>query len=274
MKKILFALTALVLAAAAPAQDAGTVKVTGDRVSLRAGPDTEAVLLDRAMSGDELMLKDNTNPDWVGVAAPETVDCWVHSDYIVDGKGEPALLNIRSGPSLSHSIVGVVAAGSPVTVRGQVDEWLRIAPLPEVTVWISRRYAEVAEPPPPVEPAEAVVEIEAPAETEQLAAEPSMQEVVAAMAELPEVPAVLKPDPDREQGVPETFAGVLKPAHSVLYQLVDAEVEAITLCYVRGNLAQMEAYAQLPLRITGKAYWASGLEMPVIVPSKIEILAE
>ena len=81
MKKILFALIAL--SAAVCAQESVKVKVTGERVSLRAVPDTNAVLLSRAMLGDELVLKDNSNPDWVGVFPPETVDFWVDRKSVV-----------------------------------------------------------------------------------------------------------------------------------------------------------------------------------------------
>ncbi len=279
MKKSLLVLIALTFAVTSYAQEPVTVKVTGDRVSLRAAPKTTAVLLGRAMTDDEFELKDNSNPEWVGIVAPETVDCWVHSEYITDGTVMPALLNIRSGPSLSHSVVGILPKGSPVTVRAQVEKWLRIAPTAEVTVWISRQYADVMLPPAPVpaepvEPAEAVVEVEPTVETEQVVAEPTIQEILADVANISQVPDVLKSDQDKEQGVPETFSGVLQPTQSILYKLVDVDVEEIIHCYVRGNLAQMKAYAQLPLKITGKAYWAEDMEMPIIVPSKIEILSE
>jgi hypothetical protein len=282
MKKILMSVLMAVFTLTVLAEEAVTVRVTGDRVSLRAVPKIDAVLLDRAMTGDELVLKDNSNPDWVGVAAPETVDCWVYAEYIKDGKVTPELLNVRSGPSLSHSAVGILVQGNPVTVRGQVEKWLRIAPPPEATVWISRQYAQVPEPlasvvAEPVEPpAETVANVEpaaAPA-AEPAVPEPTLQEVLADMADVSQVPEILKPDPDKEQGVPETFSGVLQPTQSILCKLVDVDVKEIIHCYVRGNLAQMKACAQLPLKITGKAYWAENMEMPIIVPSKIEILSE
>lgn len=259
MKKNLFTLIVLTVAAAVYAQEPVTVKVTGDHVSLRAAPEITAVLLDRAMNGDELVLKDNSNPDWIGVVPPETVDCWVSADYISDGVVQPALLNIRSGPSLSHSTMGVLSKGSPVTVRGQVEKWLRIAPPREATVWISRQYADVIEPPAPVVPEP----VKPPAKT--------VQEI---MADISQASDVLRPDPDKEQGVPETFSGILQPTQSILCKLVDIDVNEIVLCYVDGNPEQMKDCAQRPLKITGKVYWAEKMDMPIIVPSKIEILSE
>ena len=122
MKKILFALIAL--SAAVYAQDAVKVKVTGDRVSLRAAPDTNAVLLDRAMAGDELVLQNNSNPDWVGVLPPEVIDLWVSSEFVSSNTVLPEVLNIRSGPSLSHHTVGSAQKGDILGARRNrsVDE--------------------------------------------------------------------------------------------------------------------------------------------------------
>ncbi|MDK2858307.1 MAG: hypothetical protein PWQ89_1426 [Verrucomicrobiota bacterium] len=295
MKKILTVL--IVLTVSIYAQEAGLVKVTGDRVSLRAAPEVTAVLLDRAMSGDELVLKDNSNSEWVGVEPPETVDLWVSRDFIRDGIVLPAKLNVRSGPSLSHHVVGVLKKGEPVTVRSEVDGWLRISPTPETTVWISRKYTEVTVPEPaipeesvaafspaekpvietpviPAEPGEADVEIEIPQEEvlQMTAVPPEQKMTTAAVTAEVSGSGTLRVDPNKEQGVEESFSGVLQPADSILYKLVDPGFEEITVCYVLGNQDQMNAYAQLPLKLTGKVYWAEGMDMPVIRPDKIQVL--
>jgi len=295
MKKILIVLIALTVSIYA--QEAGLVKVTGDRVSLRAAPEVTAVLLDRAMSGDELVLKDNSNSEWVGVEPPETVDLWVSRDFIRDGIVLPAKLNVRSGPSLSHHVVGVLKKGEPVTVRSEVDGWLRISPTPETTVWISRKYTEVTVPEPaipeesvavsspaekpvietpviPAEPGEADVEIETPQEEvlQMTAVPPEQKMTTAAVTAEVSGSGTLRVDPNKEQGVEESFSGVLQPADSILYKLVDPGFEEITVCYVLGNQDQMNAYAQLPLKLTGKVYWAEGMDMPVIRPDKIQVL--
>ena len=273
MKKYLIIL--LTLSVSVFAEDVGSVKVTGDRVSLRAAPQMTAVLLDRAMSGDELILKDNSNPDWVGVAPPDAVNLWVHSEFIKDGAVVPPKLNVRSGPSLNHSVVGVLTNGQPVTIRKQLAEWTCIAPTVDSTVWISRNYVDVVLPesPEPVEPAEAAVEIEETAPVETVTAAPTVEQVFAAATETPDVPQVLQVNPEKEQGVEEVFSGLLQPAGGMLYKLVNQDVEEITVCYVRGNQEQMAAFAQLPLKLTGKTYWAKGMEYPIIVPERIQVLS-
>ncbi|MFA5689095.1 MAG: SH3 domain-containing protein [Kiritimatiellales bacterium] len=167
MKKILIGLT--MIAGVLLAQDEGTVTVTADRVSLRAEPDANAVLLERALQGDEFILKDNGNPEWVGVVPPDSVDLWVSREFLENSEVLPSRLNVRSGPSLNHSIVGVLEKGQAVAVRGTTAEWMKIAPVQEATVWISRRYTDVkiTAPAEPVEPAEAAVEIEEPAIVEE-----------------------------------------------------------------------------------------------------------
>ena len=389
------------LAAALFAQDEGMVKVTGDRVSLRAAPDLTAVLLERAMRGDVLQLKDNSQPEWVGVVPPETVDLWVNREFIVDNMVVPEKLNVRSGPSMNHDSVGILKQGQSVVVRGVIDDWLRIAPPEESTLWISRRYVTVSIPlsAVPVEPAAAMVEVEAPAEeiiiakTETPApvvvapvtaapvavapvvapapvvttvavapapaatvakadcpvaecpvaadcpvkaectlekpcpvtgtecaevkasattaaattvtytyvepvivdegyaggatasrtvtttvvrpadpVDPTVYEIIASLEQ--KLPARLRADATKEQGVSGTFSGILLPESDLLYKLVQPGYgQTVKLvCYVRGNMAQLKTYAELPVMISGKQYWAEGVLRPVIVPARIQIL--
>jgi len=290
------------------AQDLKTVTVTGDRVSLRASPELNAVLMARAALHDLLVLTDNSNPDWVGVRPPDSIDLWVDRDFVQGGVVLPAKLNIRSGPSLSHEVVGVVERGDKLTVRGNLDGWIKIAPPGGTTVWISRKYTDISSdtprvpvtepmlitvepgtPEPPKEPVilitvespkpvvAEVVEPEAAEEEIKQAVrtvmQPVINEILIAATALPDLPETLKPAPDKEQGVAEQFSGVLRPANAILYKLVDPKFERIVICYVRGNRAQMETYAGHLLSLSGKAYWAAGLEPPFLVPEKIEVLS-
>ncbi|MBL7017257.1 MAG: SH3 domain-containing protein [Kiritimatiellales bacterium] len=305
MKKHWTGLIVLMLAVAVYAGDEARVKVTGDRVSLRAAPEINSVLLDRAMFGDLLTLKDNSEKEWIGVAAPKSVDVWVNSEFVADGAVVPARLNLRSGPSLNHGVVGVVERGDVLTIRGEAGEWLRIAPPEETVVWISRKYAElvgavrksvvinveaapepeavdVTEPVVIVEvvkrpnPKDAVPVIEKPEpvqETVQIVETVVQPEINQMMVAAAEVSKRLVPDPSKEQGVEERFSGVLMPAGGLLSKLVDVEVGEITVCYVRGNAAQMKELEGKALTITGKAYWALDLDMPFIRPVKIQLFS-
>jgi len=311
MKKIGITFMAFILALGALAQNVEKITVTGNRVSLRAAPDLNAVLLDRAMAGDQLLLADNSNPEWVGVHPPRHVTLWVRGEYILDGIVEPALLNVRSGPSAGHNVVGVVSRGKELTVRGKLDGWVRIAPPEEAVVWISRAYTAFPSSQPsksaatnePVvmavnpEPADVVKESaivitvepsipelakvvepkQEPAvakETEPIVKtvfQPAVNDAMIAAGGISELPRVLKPDPEKEQAAAGAFAGTLQPVNAVLYKLIDPAFENIVLCYVRGNRVQMEAFSGRSLLLTGKTYWAAGVNEPLLVPEKIEV---
>ena len=336
MKRHWISLIALTLAVSSYAVDEVKVKVIGDRVSLRAAPEINSVLLDRTMSGDLLTLKDNSKKEWIGVAPPYTMDVWVHSDYIREGKVMPARLNIRSGPSLNHGVVGVVERGELLTIRGEAGKWLRIAPPEETVVWISRKYTEIigavkepvvmisvkpspepevvaveepvivitvepspepevvaveepvivitVEKPKPIKKTTLVEEIAPVAKPVEEAAEesivivetvtqPEINQMMVAAADVSELPGTLVPDSAKEQGVEESFSGILMPAGGLLSKLVDVDVDQITVCYVRGNAAQMKELEGKALTIIGKAYWALDLDMPFIRPVKIQLFS-
>jgi hypothetical protein len=265
MKKTL--LTLIALGSAVYAQE--PIKVTGDRVSLRAAPEATAVLLDRAMLGDQLVLKDNSNSDWVGVLPPATVDLWVNSEFVSSNAVLPELLNIRSGPSLSHSVVGSAQKGEVLTVRDQVAGWMKIAPTSNTVVWISRNYVD-APPPAIVEPVAAPVAVQQTQTVVQVVADPGIQDIMRAISST--VGKTLVKDPSKTQGAEAVYEGVLQPADGTLYKLTDDHFTDIIVSYVRGNRAQMQTFTGLKLQITGKTYWAEGMDLPVVVPTRIRLL--
>jgi len=291
MKKYRVIFLGLMLSFAALAQDLQQVTVTGDRVSLRAAPKRNAVLLDRATTEDQLVLADNSNPKWVGVRPPQKIDFWVNAEFVRDDVVLPARLNVRSGPSLSHGVVGVVARDEKLTVRGTLNGWVRIAPPKEAIVWISRAYTDVSPPksasmdepilvtgteaPPAESESKIVITVEQPKsdvpETEKEIVQQVMNELVMSVIDVVGLPEVLEPDTEKEQGVEEQFSGILQPANSILYKLVDPKFKSIVICYIRGNSEQMEAYAGCSLTLAGRAYWATGLDQPFLVPEKIEV---
>jgi hypothetical protein len=268
MKKMLFIL--IVLTSASFAQDAVKIKVTGDRVSLRAAPDTNAVLLSRTTLGDELVLKDNSNPEWVGVLPPQIIDLWVNSDFVSSNSVLPELLNIRSGPSLSHSMVGSANKGDLLTVRGEIAGWTKIAPTSNTVVWISRKYVE-APAPVIIEPVAAVLSVQQTQAVVQVISEPSVQDIMTAASAASQKKLIA--DPAKPQGVETVYSGVLQPADGMLYKMVDDHFTDVVVCYVRGNAAQMQTFSGMKLEITGKTYWATGMDLPVVRPIKIKLRA-
>jgi uncharacterized protein YgiM (DUF1202 family) len=264
MKKMLFVLVSL--SAAVYAQESVKIKVTGERVSLRAVPDTNAVLMGRAMLGDELVLKDNNKPDWVGVFPPETIDFWVSSEFVSNKTVQTELLNVRSGPSLSHSVVGTASSGTVLSVRGELSQWLKIAPTSNTVIWISRKYVDA----PGFTAAVPVVVQQGTQTVAQIGAEATVQEIMTAISATAQ--KKLTVDSSKTQGVEGTYSGILQPADAALYKLVDDHFTDVIVCYVRGNAAQMQTFSGMKLEITGKTYWAEGMDLPVIKPARIRLL--
>lgn len=259
MKKYWICFITLMLAASTYAEDEVKVTVTGDRVSLRAAPAVNSVLMDRAMAGDLLELKDNSNAEWIGVKPPLRVDVWVSSEFVKDGKVIPPRLNIRSGPSLNHRVVGVAEQGEALTVRGEAGGWLRIAPTAETIVWVSRKYAKI---PGCEERPVAVIHA-------QPEAQPELNQMLEAVSGM----KTLIPDVKKKQGVKMMLKGILRPAEGVLYKLVNPDVRETTICYVRGNSEQMQKFNGCWLSVSGRAYWALDLNHPFIRPVKIKLLS-
>ncbi|HPR83196.1 MAG TPA: SH3 domain-containing protein [Pontiellaceae bacterium] len=279
MKKILFSLFALTFAVYAQesatntVQETVKVKMTGDRVSLRAAPETNAVLLGRAMLGDELTLRDNSNPDWVGVQPPDSVDLWVNSEFVISNTVVPELLNIRSGPSLSHGTVGTAHKGDILTVRSKIAQWLKIAPTSNTVIWVSRKYTAVpgnAFAGPDAVPA-AVQETQT---VVQAFSEPTVADVLiaASASSATNMPNKLKIDPAKPQGVTGTYYGILQPSDNMLYKLVDDHFTDIIVCHVYGNKPQMLTFTGMKIEITGKAYWVEGKDLPVVIPARIRLM--
>jgi len=246
----------------AQANEAVKVKATGDRVSLRAKPDTNSEILDRAMKGEEFVYLGETN-DWLAVQAPESLSFWVSGQYVQNGVAQPAKLNVRSGPGPNYSVVCVVGKGDSLSLRGEFNNWLKIAPPTGSRVWISAKYAERVEPPKPEPEPEPVPVV---AESKPAAAVP------APVVEEQLKPLVLVLDKSKKQGLYDEIPGVLRHANPGLYKLVliDGDLEE-TICLVRGEKKQMERFLNRSMLIKGKKYWAKDVEWPIIQPTKIHL---
>ncbi len=269
---LMFAMTAAAMAqtsetALSSTNEVMKLRVTGDRVSLRTEPSLDGYLLDRAMRGEELIYADKTN-GWVAAHAPETLDFWVAGEFVQNGVVQPEKLNVRAGPSLNYPVVAVLSGGDSISLRGEFNNWLKIAPPSSCWVWISEDYVEFIQPPAP----EPVVEAEPEPElVENATPEPEAEtEVIPEKEKMP--PLMLVLDKTRKQGVYVEIPGVLRRANPGLYKLVlidDGFEEPI--CLVRGQESQMERYLNRSMLIKGKRYWAKDIELPVVQPELIHL---
>ena len=271
--RILMLLFAAVVTTQAQTNEVLKIRVTGDRVSLRAKPDLNGDLLDRAMRGEEMVYFEKTN-GWVAVQAPESLDFWVAGEYVQNGIIEPEKLNVRSGPSLNYSVVAVLNKGDVVSLRGEFNNWLKIAPPQGSRVWISEDFVEFIEPPKPEPVIEIIPEPELviePAPEPQVESGTEPEPTVENEGEkLP--PLILVMDKSKPQGKYEEIPGVLRRANPGLYKLVliaDGFEEPI--CLVRGKESQMERYLNRSMLLKGKMYWAKDIDLPIIQPDKIHL---
>ncbi len=247
------------------------VRVTGDRVSLRAEPNLEGYLLSRAMRGEELIYHDKTN-GWVGVQAPESLDFWVASEFIQNGIVQPKILNVRAGPSLNYAKVGEMNQGDAVAVRGEFNNWLKIVPPSDCSVWISEKYVEYIEPPAPEPVVEPAPEPEPVTTVDPTPTPESAQQADVKANQGQTSPLMLVLDKTRKQGVYVEIPGVLRRANPGLYKLVlisDGFEEPI--CLVRGQVSQMESYLNRSMLIKGKRYWVKDVDLPVVQPERIHL---
>lgn len=252
------------------------VRVKADRVNLRARPDANSEVVAQVQTDDRLSVV-SIQGDWVEIVPPDTVDVWAYREFIQDGVVTVNRLNIRAGPGINFSIVGSIPQGQLVVVRGQFGEWVKIPPA-NATLWVSREFVEIlsptnASPPPTLEPPSLpspTVAFEPPSPAS------STSDSHAVTTITPSVPSDLQLVPLEGQGRSVRREGELKPAPFLFYRpsafrLVRKEgVQLVTICYVRGNTAQLNSLLNQQLIIYGREYWVQGVRQPVLLPERIE----
>lgn len=258
-------------------------KVIGQRVNLRAKPDLNSEVVGQVSNGDTLLVKSQQDA-WVEVRPPESVDLWVSRDLVTDNKIAVSKANIRAGPGINYGIVGRLERGQSVEVRGSFGEWVRIAPFDEASLWVSAEFLELKRPaavePPSIPTSPQPVAL--PSDLARAAASPTNvpPPVSAPPADTPAPPAGLDLIPLEGQGQAVEMTGELKPAPYLFsrpspYRLARKDGSAYTtVCYLRGNTAQLESLRGKHLRIKGRQYWVQGTREPVVAIESIVILRD
>lgn len=258
------------------------VRVRTDRVNLRARPDMSAEVVVQSPAGTILQVLSDQG-EWLEVAAPDFADVWAYREFVKDGVVTVNRLNLRAGPGINFSVVGVVTSGQSLAVRGQFGEWLKVAPT-NVALWVRRELTEPvpaspAPAPPPVMPPAASDASDRQSATETAGRETSLPVkplAPAPVAIVPAVPSDLKLVPLEGQGRAARYEGELRQTPFQLFRpsdfrLVRREgVQIITLCYVRGNYAQLKSLLNERLILYGREYWVQGVRRPVLVLERIE----
>jgi hypothetical protein len=176
------------------------VRVTADRVNLRAAALETAEVVGQVSTGDELEALSDVGEAWVQVVPPSSVDLWVFAELVHDKAVIVSKAQIRAGAGLNFNVVGSLRRGAPVTERGRLGDWLKIAPPDGTSLWVSREFIEplaVAETPASV-PAAVPVPDAVPVPTSVPVAE------VAAATPVPSVAAVPSLAPAASPAFPQT----------------------------------------------------------------------
>lgn len=274
---------------------AETVRVVGQRVNLRARADLKAEVVGQVADGEQLEAR-SIREDWVEVVPPESVDLWVHKDFVQGGKVAATELKVRAGPGINYTVVANLPRGAAITVRGEFTDWLKIAPPPAASLWVSRGYVEpaVAPKPPPPPPPEAgplgpaapssipppppvLPSASRPPPAASAGAVVSQRVVSVQTGREPVVrppPAGLDLIPFDGQGRAVQQDGILKRARQLLrgparFRLVAVGDPLVTLCYVHGNDSQLQSFEGRRLLIRGREYWVRGVQYPVVAPDQI-----
>ncbi|MFH0907847.1 MAG: SH3 domain-containing protein [bacterium] len=253
-----------------------TAKVTGQHVNLRAKPESTSEVVGQVSDGDVLSVK-SIQAEWVEVVAPESVELWVHQDFVADGRSAVSKLNVRAGPGVNYNVVGNLDKGEALTVKGTFGEWVRIAPFPAASLWVSKDFVQLNLPvrktPPPVSVVAATNRPPLP----PAAADVSPTSTVQAAQDIaPPPPSDLVLIPLAGQGKLVEREGELKPApYAVnrpspfrLAQRVGTRMD--TVCYLRGNTQQLQSLMGWRLSVRGREYWVQGVNEAIVVVERIE----
>lgn len=136
----LFAVVAVAFAGFISASATQLVTVNADRVNLRAAPDANSEVVGQVSSADTLVLQGSISDAWVKVTPPAAIDLWIFGSLVKDGKVTVSKAQVRSGAGLNFNVVGQLQNGDPITIRGKVGDWIKIAPFPTSAVWITNSF--------------------------------------------------------------------------------------------------------------------------------------
>lgn len=273
----------------AEAQKLTPMRVTAERVNLRAKPTLNAEVVGQLQENAQVSVR-SIQDEWVEIVPPETIDLWVHRDFVRMGVVQTKNLNVRAGPGINYNVVGDLNRGDAVVPRGEFGEWLKIAPPENSSLWMHSEYVESVrpsfirrspQPAPQPQPAttRATVRRPAPVITPVPPAappqEPQMVVQAAATGEESQLPDNWELVPLEGQGKRVEREGVLRQVGFLLgrptrYRLVRYEGNTlVTICYIRGNRAQLNDWIGERLLIRGREYWIKDSEYPVLIVEQL-----
>lgn len=247
------------------------VRITGNHVNMRARPELNAEVVGQVQRGEHLTAKSMTT-NWVEVIPPETIDFWAHRDFLSEGEVVSPRLNIRAGPGINYSVVATVERGDQLVVRGEFGEWVKVEPPKDASLWISSEYVEAITPERPKPLPAAIPPAPKPQPPPPPAIKPPPPKPVPPPEDLDLIPlAGQGMQVEREGTLRQAGFIIGRPSHFRLTQSQGHTHE--TVCYVKGNEAQLKSLLGKSLLIKGREYWVQGIRHPILVPEQIILRA-
>lgn len=247
------------------------VVVCRQRVNVRAGPGINFSTVGQLDNAAKAEVR-GSHGEWIKIAPPENCSLWVSRSLVEVAPARPPPVEPPKPPG--------VAPAAALPPAAESDKPLPPAQDKRETPVVAATAAPPAEPekPAPVEPPKPLPQESAPA----VAAPVSVRAPAPAPAPAaipPKAPSAppkdLDLDADLAQGQWKEYAGVLRTRNFLArspsdFRLVakDKDGHSHTLCFIKGNRAQLDALLFRELVVQGRQYWVKRQRCPVLVPER------
>lgn len=282
-------------APAEPITGPGPAVVSQRNVNVRGKAAVNSEVVARLNRGDKVIVleevtlkkpKQDEPAKWAKIALPANAAVWAHASFIdaTNNTVIPKRLNLRTGPSENHSVIGRIEKGATVKPIDQKGEWVKLEPPADAYGFVAAHLlsrdssaptlapgaAPDASTPPPIETAVPANPTPAPA------ADPTVQPTTAAPAPAIETPPPAPPQEEllvkrvvTREGIVERSVSIQAPTHFIL-QSLDTK-KAINYLYSPATNVMLKDYRGQRIVVTGEEVlderWPN---TPVIEIEKIE----
>lgn len=230
---------------------------------------------------------------WAKISLPTNAAVWAHASFIdtTNNTVIPKRLNLRTGPSENHSVVGRIERGATVRPIDQKGEWVKLEPPAEAYGFVAAHLLSKDAPPaiaavtdantpPPIETAVPTTPPPAPA------TDPAPAPAITATTPAPADPVAPPPTPEpapaptpeedpfvkrvvTREGIVERSVSIQAPSHFIL-QALDTR-RAINYLFSPATNVMLKDYRGQRIIVTGEELlderWPN---TPVIQVEKIE----
>lgn len=136
----------------------GPAAARQNNINVRGKAAIRSEILTRLKKGDRVevleIVKQPAKPDepdkWARIALPTNTAVWIHSDFVdaTNKTVKPRRLNVRSGPSENHSVIGTLTRGATVQEIDHKGDWIQIQPPQGVYGFVAAHLLAPAVAPP------------------------------------------------------------------------------------------------------------------------------